>query len=221
MRSTSLLSRGLALLVTLSAACHAHADTIYNQALTVYDGYFSSIVEPQQVYESFVLTTDATIQSVNWYGTDIVEIFGVPPGNPESFLVNFYADGGNGVPGALLSTNTIGNYAGATFTGLKIQDIISIFSYQGTLATPFQATAGTRYWISIVDPTEFARWYWASGSGPDNKHTTIIDGQVYAGEAGDTAFTLQGTVSAVPEPASMLLFAAGTAALLLGRRRRA
>lgn len=220
MHPTTLLTRGLALLVTLSATCLANADTLYNQTLTVNDGYFSSIVEPQQVYESFVLTADATIQSVNWYGTDIVEIFGVPPGNPESFLVNFYADGGSGVPGALLSTNTIGNYAGATFTGLKIQDIISIFSYQGTLATPFQATAGTRYWISIVDPTEFARWYWASGSGPDNTHTTIIDGQILVGQTGDTAFSLQGTVSAVPEPASALLFAVGAAGLLLRGRRR-
>lgn len=221
MRSIPLLARGLALLLTLCAALQAQADTLYSQPLTVHNGFFSSIVEPQQVYESFVLTANATIESVNWYGTDVVELFGVPPENPESFLINFYADGGNGIPGALLSSNTIGGYAGATFTGLKIQEIISIFSYQGRLDMPFQATAGTRYWLSIVDPTDFARWYWASGAGPDNMHTTITDGQIYVGEAEDTAFTLHGTVSAVPEPTSVLLFAVGAVGLLARSRRRA
>jgi hypothetical protein len=218
------LSRALpcwALGAALLAPALAQADTLYSQPYTetANGGYFASTLAGYLQYDSFVLTTDASVQSVSWYGVDLNELMNVTPVNPTFFTIALHADDGNGLPGTLLAFTTVGGSAAATDTGMDLQGL-NLFQYSGTLASPFQATAGTRYWIGISDPTSNGNWFWASGSGADGTHAGIIGGAPDH-FSDDMSFSLQGTVAAVPEPASAALFLMGAAGLLGLRARRA
>lgn len=212
----------LTVAAALALPAFAMAETLYNQpyAESAEGGYWASTVEGKRHFDSFVLGSDARIESVSWNGMGIEEAFGLPPGHPASFTIGFYADAGTGMPGTLLSTSTIGGSGNPTDTGLDFAGVISIFSYSGTLATPFQVTAGSTYWIEIIDPTSYASWFWATGSGGDGVHSAIAEGQSLPAIENDMAFALHGTITAVPEPASAVLLILGVAGLLAARTRR-
>lgn len=212
----------LALAAVVALPAFAQAETLFSQPYgdTPQGGYWASTVEDKLHFDSFVLGSNARIESVTWWGMGIEEAFGLPPAHPSSFTVGIYADGGGGMPGALLSTTTIGNGANATNTGYMYAGLISVFSFDGALATPFEATAGTTYWIGIVDPTPYASWYWTSSAAGDYKHAGLVGGVAMPNLEEDLSFALHGSVSAVPEPASALLLALGAAGLLAARRRR-
>lgn len=148
---------------------------------------------------------------------DLNELLGWTPTNPASFTVAIHADL-NGAPGAQLSFTTVGDSAGGVDTGIDLMGL-NLYRFNGALTTPFQATAGATYWIGIVDPTTNGNWFWASGSGGDGVHHAVVGGTP-GGYVDDMAFTLDGTVAAVPEPASAALFLLGAAGLLTLRTRR-
>lgn len=210
----------LAVAATLSAPVLARADALYSQPFTetASGGYFASTLAGYLQYDSFVLTQDATIESVSWTGVDLNELLGWTPVNPTSFTVSLYADAG-GAPGSRLSFSLVGNSAGATDTGTDLLGL-NLYQYTGTLTTAFHASAGTTYWIGISDPTTNANWFWASGSGGDGVHAGVVGGTP-GSFVDDMSFTLQGTVAAVPEPASAVLMLLGAAGLLARTRRRA
>jgi hypothetical protein len=218
----TLPSRPIAHLVACAAALAAPAlagaETLYSQpyAETANGGYFASTPGSFLQYDSFALSQSATIESVSWYGVDLNELLNWTPVNPTSFTVTISADAG-GVPGAPLSFSLIGDSAGATDTGIDLMGL-NLFRFSGTLATPFQAVAGTTYWIGISDPTTNANWFWASGAGADGVHVGVIGGAP-SSFTDDMSFTLQGTVGAVPEPASGALLLLG-AGVLAARARR-
>ena len=192
----------------------AAATTLYTQpfAETANGGYYASTLGGFLQFDSFTLGADSTIESVRWYGVDLNELLGWTPVNPTLFTVAIHADDGNGMPGSVLTSSTIGDSAAATNTGTQLLGL-ALYQYTGTLTTPFHAAAGTTYWIGISDPTTNGNWFWASGSGPDATHAGIVGGTP-AAYADDMSFTLDGTITAVPEPASSVLFLLGAAGLL-------
>lgn len=211
--------RRLAFAAALAAPALAGAETLYTQpfAETANGGYFASTPGGFLQYDSFVLSQNATIESVSWYGVDLNEILNWTPVNPTSFTVTVSADAG-GVPGAQLSFSVIGDTAGATDTGIDLMGL-NLYRFSGTLATPFQAVAGTTYWMGISDPTSNGNWFWASGSGANSTHVGVVGGVASSFED-DMSFALQGTVGAVPEPASGVLMLLGAVGLLTARARR-
>ena len=217
-RFVSHILPSLAVATALLAPALASADTLYNQpfAETEAGGYFASTQGSYLQYDSFVLTQNATIQSVSWFGVDLNELLGASPLNPDSFTITLHADAA-GLPGAALSFSLIGNRGNAVDTGTDLLGL-SLFRYSATLTTPFQASAGTRYWIGISDPTTSGGWFWASGSGADGNHVGVIGGEPGT-FVDDMSFTLDGTVTAVPEPTSGLMMLVGAAGVLLRRRR--
>ena len=170
----------------------ATADTLYSQpfAQTANGGYFASSQASYDQFDSFVLSADGSIESVSWYGVDLNELINLSPINPLSFLVEIWSDA-DGLPGEVLSSTTIEDSAGATDTGQQLMGL-TLYSYAGSLSAPFTATAGTTYWIKIIDPTSNNDWFWASASGPDNTHVAIIGG-VAGTFSDDLSFTLTGT----------------------------
>jgi hypothetical protein len=100
------------------------------------------------------------------------------------------------VPGAANETSL------GTFGGFPV------FTY--SLATNFDAAAGTTYWLSVVPDLGFPpQWGWSTATGGDG-----ISYQDFFGVRGqlsaDMAFTLLG---GVPEPASWALMLCGVAGL--------
>ncbi len=133
---------------------------------------------PTQVFDDFTLSADLTIRSVDWQGIYCVQQPNAPAPSPTatSFVVSFYADA-NGRPNlaAPLQTSTYstaqtGQNPIKTQAGLNCgtaQNVSwSFFDYSVALATPFAASAGTKYWFSIqaVTPSYAVFYGWRDGT---------------------------------------------------------
>ena len=183
--------------------------------------------------DRFVLNVadDTTVTDVHWLGM----YFNASADQADSFEIRIYTDnpGNPGLPtnvgteiylaavgsGARVATGQAVTTGGGL--GSSIMAGLPIFGYSAVLATPFEATAGTTYWISIVN-TSAAGWVWglqepADASG-DYKYiaqstsgTPVFD-SVYPGRM---AFQLTGTVA---EPMTLALFGLGLAGIGAVRR---
>jgi hypothetical protein len=184
-----------------------------------------------QVWDNFTLASNTLIDGVDWQGsyfnTFVQNGAFAPPANSTGFVVGFYGDN-LGAPGSLLATQTF-SPAGAneTFVGQQTAPFdptlgLSIYSYGVSLSSAFLAAGGTQYWLSVYNlspnasATE-AQWGWSGSSTGDGvafQNSTQL--------TLDRALALRGTstVSAVPEPSTMMLFGSGLVTALMRARRR-
>jgi len=148
----------------------------------------------------------------------------VAPGAMQSFTLTFWS--GVSGPGAAIASYAVAGDAGETFVGLG-SDGNAYYAYSSGLATPFEAWAGTTYWLSVVanmdylDPLGNSReWGWAFATGGDGHWyqdffgTRYHDGDSVGDPSTDLAFTLS-----TPEPGAYSLILAGLSALAALRRR--
>jgi len=153
-------------------------------------------------YDNFTLGSSASITSVEWIGS----YFNPPAqGTITGWTLNFYADNA-GTPGTLLySTGDVAGNAGETFLQT---DNAGDPAYLYGLSTAFTASAGTQYWLSVEPDLGYPpQWGWETGTGGDGAAY-----QCFFGTCGpisnDLSFALFGnSVTATPEPSSMLLLA--------------
>jgi hypothetical protein len=168
--------------------------------------------------DNFVISSNATIDSVRWWGS--WNFFNSPNDN---FTVNFYGDnGGLPDPSNLISSQSIGN-AMETSTGLT-RSFFTLVEFQSNI-TPVSLTAGTDYWISIFDTagTNDGQYFIWRETAVGAAASSTNDGFSWGGRPLELAFQFEGNITAVPEPSTFFLFiivgscAAATSAF---RRRR-
>jgi PKD repeat protein len=148
------------------------------------------------VWDNFTLQSTQAITETQWRGGYDPARFG--SGGPViDFTVAIYAS----IPGGsqpdvinppLVEYQTGGNAGqtpAGTFGGTTMYD------YQFTLPTPFQAAAGTRYWVQIVAAQHgIPDWGLAAGTGGNGSHFRRAHdvGDIYQFVPGDAAFILLG-----------------------------
>jgi hypothetical protein len=149
----------------------------------------------QYVWDGFTLPSNQAINKIQWRG-------GYDPGKFGSgglvidFTVAIYAS----IPGGtqpdivappLVQYQTGGN-AGETPAGTF--GGASMYDYTFTLPKPFQAVAGTKYWVQIeASQTGIPDWGITLGTGGDGQYFRCMAGvgdKIYQIVAGDAAFTL-------------------------------
>jgi hypothetical protein len=148
----------------------------------------------QYAWDSFSLTNSAPVTEVKWRG-------GFGYGNPTNtitgFTVTFYSSiGGNSQPNIAtappLATYTVSGSPGQTSAGNV--GGYPMYDYDFVLPAPFQAVAGTVYWIQIeASQASIPDWCLAGGSGGNGsyfKQFAYIGDKFFLMGPGDAAFTL-------------------------------
>ncbi|MEJ7810101.1 MAG: hypothetical protein WKG32_06740 [Gemmatimonadaceae bacterium] len=158
---------------------------------------------PSQVFDDFTLSTGVTVRTVGWQGIYCVQQVNAPAPTPTatSFTVSFYSDV-SGRPNTATplqrATYTVAqagqvfekNVSGLT-CGTAANTTWPFYRYSVTLATPFTATAGTKYWISIqaTTPSYAVYFGWRDGT-VDNRLSLQLFQNVYTTYNVDRAYSL-------------------------------
>lgn len=148
----------------------------------------------QYAWDNFSLASNAPITEVKWrggfgYGNSTNSITG--------FTIAFYSSiAGNSQPNIAtappLATYTVSGNPGQTSAGTS--GGVAMYDYDYVLPAPFQATAGTVYWIQIeAAQTGIPDWCLAGGSGGNGvyfKQFAYVGDKYFLLGPGDAAFTL-------------------------------
>jgi len=152
----------------------------------------------QYAWDNFSLASSAPVTEVQWQGG-----FYYGGGPATGFTVTFYSSiGGNSQPNIVagpLATYTVTGNAGQTSAGAV--GGVAMYNYDFVLPTPFQATAGTVYWIQIeAAEAGIPDWCLAGGSGGNGayfRQFAYVGDKYFTLGPGDAAFTLLTSDSAI------------------------
>jgi hypothetical protein len=185
----------------------ANAAVVFQQAPSASGGiHKSSWYSPdgldgdEYAWDGFTLTSDAAISEIHWRGGYTNYLSGAGTSPVYAFSVSIYRSiGGGSQPdmgtGGKLVTYRTSSSAGETPTGTA--GGVAMYDYAITLATPFQATAGVKYWVQIeasqgVTPN-FGwppDWGLCTGTGGDGSYFRRITGGPFQVIGSDLAFSL-------------------------------
>ena len=169
---------------------------------TIEDGYGDFA----KAYDNFTLDSATSIGKVTWYG----EFFRGEPTPISNFLIQFWSD--NSGPNAELLSETIVGNARETFVE-KIGNF-NLYQYGMDLSLPFQALAGTTYWLSIQATLDYPpQWGWYQGKG--GKGGAYQD--YLFGNTGPIPTDLAFSLASVPEPITILLLSFGLIGFMIAK----
>ena len=158
-----------------------------------------------KAYDNFTLDSGTSIGKVKWYG----EFFSGEPAPISNFLIQFWSD--NSGPNAELFSETIVGNAHETLVE-KIGNF-NLYQYGMDLSLPFQALAGTTYWLSIQATLDYPpQWGWYQGKGGDG-----VAYQDFFGEIGAIPKDLAFSLASVPEPITILLLSFGLIGFMIAK----
>lgn len=179
----------------------------------------SDFTRPGQWADDFLLSAalGTTITDVHWWGIYNREPLGAPLPT-DDFTVRIFASAG-GSPPAPQTTPLYEVHLGSvsrTDTGTLLFDTYRVFEYDA-FVSPISLSAGTRYWLSIVNNTTITNyWQWPmanSSSSTGNSATRFEDDDPWTSVIPfyESAFRLTGDTHVVPELASLAVWLVGLA----------
>jgi PEP-CTERM motif len=194
-----------------------------------------------RTYDSFTLTSSATVSEVEWFGTYIATMANGFPGagspNTNTWDLTFYNDN-SGVPGTVVE-NAVLSASSVTAVnigpGLVAPAPVGVFEFTATLPTPVTLSGGVQYWFSpwslqtgsIELPGDSFFWIQGTGGNSPSFQQQFTTGDSVDGSgtpSHDEAFALLASVQSpaltTPEPASLFLIVLGLAAVGMIRVRK-
>lgn len=209
--------RWILLAAAFTVCCiSAQAAVLYQQPTNPGGGFYhSSWWDPdgsnydEYVWDRFVLSSDADIDTVAWQGTYDPAYGGDTP--VVNFTVAFYGSIVGGSEPDLahppLVEYEVGNDAGETYAGVFGGS--TMYDYRFALPARFHAQAGVYYWVQIEGwQWGYPGWSLARASTGDGMHYRCQHNNLMAGvptgcwftrPSGDVVFTLSGTTVADAE----------------------
>jgi hypothetical protein len=149
----------------------------------------------QYVWDDFTLGSTQTISKVSWRGGYDPKMFG--SGGPVvDFTVSIFASIPAGTQPDVVSPPLVRYHTGgkAGETQAEVVGTTTMYDYSFTLPTPFQADAGTKYWIQIEAlQHHIPDWFIAAGTGGDGNYfrrNAYGGDNYYQRSPGDAAFSL-------------------------------
>jgi len=200
---------------TMAAVCAfaaggARADLIFDNGAPNTDSP-RAISSIYTLADDFSMGTDSTVTNVGFYYYN-------GAGSTTDVSYAIYSDDG-GAPGTVLASGDAQNFSG-TDTGQQEYAGEDVFLGTFDLATSFNATANTTYWLALSNGSYFTFWATTDANGTYGAQGSSGGG--FGGLGTQQAFYLDGTASSIstPEPASLLLFGAGLIGLGGMRRKK-
>jgi len=170
--------------------------------------YFGNPVHQQAVGSAFTPTSNATVSEIELAA-------GILSGT-NSLNVQLRNDDGTGKPGSIIESFQVNNLP--TFDSFGSDHLLTALSS----LTP-SLSAGTQYWLTAFPgAADTLGALYAASTGQIGTAADSLDGgATWIIGSGFFAFRIDGSVSAVPEPASLIPFGIGIVSLLgYGWRRR-
>ncbi len=203
---------------SLCSAVPASAAVIYGQAPAAGGAsYESSIVFGFHNADTFHLTTGATVDTLEWWGTQAddadgfnVRLFDSLDGNSAAVFECGYSFSACPTPVA------------STGSGLLDLDDRTIFKFSLT-GLNISLAAGTNYVFSVAYEPE--QWFWlTSDDGDGISYFRGDDADSWIDDSPDMAFSVVGTAvtppNGVPEPSTLALLGLAVGALTARRARK-
>jgi hypothetical protein len=171
----------------------------------------------QQVADDFQLAGPfLTITQVQWWGG---YGFNPDPSPGDNFKIRFFYDiDGSPVvdPFTTMSASSLSRtVTSLTASSWGSHDGGTVYKYLVDLPAPITLSAGTTYYLSVINNTS-STWGWLEDGSPSHWYR-LSDSNSWQYSGRDTNLSFE--LLAVPEPATLLLLSMGGIALL--RKRRA
>jgi len=186
----------LALIASFSTAARASVVYIqpHNGSGSLYQSALNGTDYDQLTWDMFRVTNSIAITEIRWRGGYLYG--GAYSGRATNWTIAVYRDIANGFEPDIISppfaiysvSGNAGETVAGTFAGTTLYD------YAFTLPSPFQATAGSNYWLLIqANQSGIPEWGMALGSGPYGGCFRRVAGMAdwyFYRASGDLAFSL-------------------------------
>jgi hypothetical protein len=188
-----LLALGLVCLTSTTQAAAVYAQP-HDGSGALYQSSVNGTDYDQLTWDLFRVTNSTAITEIRWRGGYLYG--GTYSGAATNWTIAIYRDIANGYQPDIINppyaTYTLSDPAGQTPAGTFGNTVM--YDYAFTLPAPFQAAAGSNYWLLIqANQTGIPEWAIARGSGGDGgcfRRTAGAADWWFYRASGDTAFTL-------------------------------